>query len=271
MDELIAAPAEPRAETVVADGGRVHVLSAGSGAPLLYLHGAGDLGGWLPALGSLAGGFRVVRPDHPGFNASDDDPAAGSIAGLADRYVQVLDVLGLDRFDLVGSSLGGWLAAELALRVPARVGRLVLVDPAGLPPEVSGPDMFAAGPEQLVVLTGGDEASLAAGRRRDAAVRADAGLSERRRRNTETAARLAREPYMHDPGLVARLAGLRTPTLIVWGALDRLFPVATAAQWVDLLPDARLHVVDGAGHLPFVDRPDEFAAVVRDFLAGPER
>jgi pimeloyl-ACP methyl ester carboxylesterase len=272
MDELIAAPAAPDAETVVADGVRVHVLSAGSGAPLLYLHGAGDLGGWLPALGSLARTFRVVRPDHPGFNGSEDDPAAGSIAALADRYVQVLDVLGLDRFDLVGSSLGGWLAAELALRVPERVGRLVLVDPAGLPPKVPGPDMFAAGPDELVVLTGGDEASLAAGRQRDAAVRADAALSERRRRNTETAARLAREPYMHDPGLAPRLARLRTPpTLVVWGALDRLFPVATAARWVDLLPDARLHVVDGAGHLPFVDRPDEFVAVVRDFLTRPGR
>src|SRR3954451_19358937 len=136
MDEPIAVTAAPHSGTVVAEGLRVHVLSAGTGTPLLYLHGAGDLGGWPPALGSLAGTFRVVRPDHPGFNASDDDPGVDSVAALADRYQQLIDVLDVDRFDLVGPSFGGWLAAELALRVPERVGRLVLVDPAGLPPEV---------------------------------------------------------------------------------------------------------------------------------------
>jgi pimeloyl-ACP methyl ester carboxylesterase len=261
-----AAPAEPRSETVVAGDVRVHVLSAGTGSPLLYLHGSGDLGGWLPALGSLATTFRVVRPDHPGFNASDDDPAANSVAALADRYLQVLEALDLDRFDLVGTSLGGWLAAEIALRAPERVARLVLVDPAGLRPETPAPNMFETDPDELVVLTCGDEASLAAGRQRDAAVRADAVLSERQRRNTASAARLAREPYMHDPELAPRLADLRTPTLVIWGPLDGLFPVGVAAQWVGLLPDARLHVVDGAGHLPLVDRPEEFVEVVRDFL-----
>ena len=71
---------------------------------------------------------------------------------------------------------------------------------------------------------------------------------------------------MHDPGLAPRLAGLRTPTLVLWGQLDGLFPVGVAAQWVALLPDAQLHVIDGAGHLPLVDRPEEFVEVVRDFL-----
>src|SRR4051795_2482714 len=106
MDESIAVTAAPHSGTVVAGGLRVHVLSAGTGAPLLYLHGAGDLGMWPPALGSLAGTSRGVRPDHPGFNASDDGPGVDSVAALADRYLQVIDVLGLDRFDLVGTSFG---------------------------------------------------------------------------------------------------------------------------------------------------------------------
>jgi len=269
LTESPSTAAEPRAETVVVDGTRIHVLRAGDGVPLVYLHGAGDLGGWLPALGGLAGSFRVVRPDHPGYNASEDAAGVDSVADLADRYVAILDALGVGRCHLVGTSLGGWLAAELALRIPARVERLVLVDPAGLPAAVPAPSMFEVSPDELVELTCGDAESLAAGRARDAAVRADAALSERRRRNGATTARLAGEPYLHDPGLAARLPGLRTPTLLVWGALDGLCPVETASRWTAFLPDARLHVVDGAGHLPLVDRPAEFVRVVADFLSAP--
>ena len=259
---------EPSSETVSVDGVGIHVLSAGSGPPLVYLHGAGDLGGWLPALGELATTFRVVRPDHPGFNRSDDDPAVDSVASLAERYLPVLEALGLTRCHLVGSSLGGWLAAEIALRAPERVDSLVLVDPAGLPPESPVPNMFRTPPAELLALLCGDEESLAAGRARAAAVGDDAELTGRRTRNTASAARLAGEPYMHDPGLGARLAGLDVPTLLVWGALDGLFPVEMAKQWTAALPSARLHVVEGAGHLPFVDRPGEFVGVVRDFLSA---
>lgn len=259
--------AAPRAETVVVGGLRVHVLSAGTGSPLVYLHGAGDLGGWLPALDLLAADFRVVRPDHPGFNQSDDDAAIGSVAALAERYLEVLDALHLDAFHLVGTSLGGWLAAEIALRAPERVHRLVLVDAAGLAPAPPAPNMFEVEADELIALTCGDEASLAAGRRRDAAVRADAVLSERRRRNGGTTARIAGDPYMHDPALPGRLSLLRVPALIVWGALDGLFPVETADRWKDLLPVAGRHVIDGAGHLPLVDRPAEFARVVAEFLS----
>jgi pimeloyl-ACP methyl ester carboxylesterase len=262
------AAAAPCAETVLVGGLRVHVLSAGTGSPLVYLHGAGDLGGWLPALDRLAADFRVVRPDHPGFNQSADDAAIGSVAALAKRYLDVLDALGLDEFHLIGTSLGGWLAAEIALRAPARVRRLVLVDAAGLAPGSPAPNMFRVEADALVALTCGDEASLAAGRQRDAAVRADAVLSERRRRNTATTARIAGDPYMHDPALPGRLADLRVPTLVVWGALDGLFPVAMAGHWKNLLPDAGSHIVAGAGHLPLVDRPAEFARVVADFLSA---
>jgi pimeloyl-ACP methyl ester carboxylesterase len=272
MSGTTPAPAQPRGEIVPVDAIRIHVLSAGDGSPLVYLHGAGDLGGWLPALGALATTFRVVRPDHPGFNRSDDDPTVDSVGTLARRYLGLLDALGLVRVHLVGTSLGGWLAAEIALRAPQRVDRLVLVDPAGLPPETPVPNMFETPPEELLVLLCGDEDSLAAGRARAAAVRDDAVLVERRTRNTATAARLAREPYMHDPGLGARLGGLQVPTLVVWGALDGLFPVDMAHQWTRVVPSARLHVVEGAGHLPPADRPEEFVRIVCDFLsdaAGP--
>lgn len=261
-----AAPAAVQERAVLVDGRRIVVSSAGEGSPVLYLHGVGDLGGWLPALSGLAETFSVLRPDHPGFNASDDDPEISSVAQLAARHLQLLDELGLDRVDVVATSLGGWIAAEMALGAPERIRRLVLVDAAGLPTPASVPSMYALDADELVARTCGDAASLARGRQREAALRQDTALSARRVRNADAARRLAGGPSLADPGLEHRLPELRTPTLVVWGELDGLLPVEMAAQWATLLPDARLHVVPGAGHLPLVDRPEEFVAVVRDFL-----
>ncbi|MGZ4567746.1 MAG: alpha/beta fold hydrolase [Blastococcus sp.] len=257
---------EPRSETIVVAGARMRVLAAGTGAPLLYLHGVGDLGGWLPALGMLAETSAVLRPDHPGFNGSDDDAAITSVAGLAARHLDLLDALGVDRVDVVGTSLGGWVAAELALRAPERVRSLVLVDAAGLPTPPSTASMFELDPDELLARTCGDAASVAAGRQREAAVRADAQLLAARARNADAALRLAGGPRLADPGLAARLPGIVAPALVVWGSDDGLVPVELADQWSALLPDARRHVIDGAGHLPFVDRPEEFVGAVRDFL-----
>jgi pimeloyl-ACP methyl ester carboxylesterase len=243
------------------------VLTAGQGEPLLYLHGVGDLGGWLPALGELASGFRVVRPDHPGFNGSDDDATVDSVAALAGRTLDLLDVLGLDRVHVIGTSLGGWVAAELALRAPGRVARLVLVDPAGLTGPVEGPSMFDVDPDELVRLTCGDTGSQVAGQARDAAVRADAELSARRARNAAAARRIG-GPTLRDPSLSHRLADVDACTLVVWGERDGLLPVELGSAWTAAIPRARLHVVDGAGHLPLVDRPGEFVQVVRAFLSA---
>jgi pimeloyl-ACP methyl ester carboxylesterase len=262
--------AQPTSDAVVVAGRRVCVLTAGTGEPLLYLHGVGDLGGWLPALAGLAERFAVVRPDHAGFNGSDDDPAVTTVAGLAARTLELLDVLGLPRVHVVGTSLGGWVGAELALLAPERVGRLVLVDPAGLDGATAAPSMFDLDPAELTARTCGDAESQAAGRARAAAVDADPALAARRARNAATALRLGGRA-LRDPGLAARLAGLRVPALVVWGALDRLLPVALGDEWAAAVPGARLHVVAGAGHLPPVDRPAEFVALVGDFLTGGDR
>jgi pimeloyl-ACP methyl ester carboxylesterase len=113
-------------------GIRVRLLSGGSGEPLLYLHGGGDLGQWTPALAALAGRYTVLRPDHPGFSASADAGGIDSVHELAFFYLDLLDELGLGRVMVVGHSLGGWLAADLATIEPGRVSKLVLVSAAGL-------------------------------------------------------------------------------------------------------------------------------------------
>src|SRR3954447_1344927 len=137
-------PAEFVVELPVVAGLQMRLVIGGpgnGGVPLPYPHGAGGLGAWLPALGRLAGTRTVLRPDHPGFNGSEDDPSITSPTGLAARHLALLDELAVERVDLVGTSLGGWVAAELALAAPERVRRLVLVDAAGLRPDGPAPDM----------------------------------------------------------------------------------------------------------------------------------
>src|SRR5579859_917579 len=129
-------PAEPTEHIIDIRGRRVRVARGGQGAPLVYLHGAGDLGDWGPSLSLLARDFTVYRPDHPGFNDSDDDPSVDTVLDMAFSYLDLFDCLGLDRPSLVGVSLGGWIAAQIAVLAGGRVAGLVVVYGPGLRGEV---------------------------------------------------------------------------------------------------------------------------------------
>ncbi len=127
----------------------MHLLRGGAGEPVLFLHAAGGAGTWLPFHSQLAdAGFEVIAPDHPGFGKSDEFPEAEAIDDLVFHYLDVLDALGLERPHVVGASFGGWIAAELAVYAPHRIGSLRLLSAAGLRlPEhpVDGPLPDAAG------------------------------------------------------------------------------------------------------------------------------
>lgn len=249
-------------------GTRIHLETAGTGPPLLYLHGAGDLGPWPPALTALAGRFSVHRPDHPGFNASGDNDSIDSVHDLAFFYLDLLDALGLDPVIVVGMSLGGWLAADLAALEPSRVGRLVLVAASGVRAEVPTPDVFALSPVELAERMFHTDAARSAAIERAAAIEQDPPLFERYLRNRMATANLGWNPYMHDPKLLDRLHRISAPTLIVWGAEDRLLPVAYARRWAELLPSARVEILEATGHLPLAERPRAFLDVVEDFLGS---
>ncbi|MGY1718644.1 alpha/beta fold hydrolase [Blastococcus sp. SYSU DS0552] len=242
---------------VAVDSGRVRLLRDGEGPSLLYLHGVGDLGGWLPALAQLARAHRVLRPDHPGFNGSDD-LAVATPADVAGVHLRLLDELGVDAVDVVGCSFGGWVAVELALLAPERVGRLVLIDPAGMPAEEEAPQVLDLPPDLAAPLTFSGAEMQEAARRR--ALDMDPVAVERDRRNREAARRLAGDPYMHDPALPRRAAALRMPVRLIWGEDDRIIPVSHARAWTAAIPHTQLAVVPGAGHLPHVERPDAFLA-----------
>lgn len=252
-------------------GTTIRVLGGGDGPPLLFLHGAGDRGVWYPVLASLAERYTVYRPDHPGFGGSDNCDTIDSVHDLAFFYLDFLDVLGVERCRVVGASLGGWIAADLATVEPARVEKLVLVQAAGVHAEgVSIPDLFVLDPVQTVELVYHREDL------REAAVQGARklgeypGALEDYLRNRMATAHLVWNPYLHDPKLPERLHRIQAPTLVVWGANDRLLPLGYGRRWEELLPKARFHVINESGHMPYIEQPDEFVDVVLGFLDAPE-
>jgi pimeloyl-ACP methyl ester carboxylesterase len=279
----------PTEHSIDVRGRRVRLAKAGAGAPVVYLHGSGDLGGWGRALSLLARDFTVYRPDHPGFNLSDEDPSVDSVLDMAFSYLDLFDSLGLDRPSLIGVSFGGWLAAQIAVLAPARIAKVVLVDAAGLRADIPTPDIFTLSPVQHAELLYHrpvlrNPAIAVAEKIQD-----DAGLFQRYLRNRMATAHLAWNPYFHDPKLPGRLHRLTAPVLVVWGAQDRLLPVGYAHRWMEALgpadgpvdgpadgpvgsgarldSPARLEIIDNAGHLPAAEQPDTFAALVREFLS----
>jgi pimeloyl-ACP methyl ester carboxylesterase len=164
---------------------------------------------------------------------------------------------------VIGMSLGGWIAAELAVAHPELVDRLVLVDPAGL--KQSGmelPDLFAITEEENTRLIFQDQALAD----EELARPVPPGALLQRIKNQTTFARLAWNPYLYSLKLGRRLYRVTCPTLLIWGKEDRVIPAANAQLWLDKLPDARLALIENCGHVPHRERTDEFVRLTVDFL-----
>lgn len=244
---------------VEAGGVPVVVRRAGSGTPFLFLHGYTHTGRWLPFHDALAAAGDVVAPDLPGFGGS---PASPDVTGFDDLVLvlrDLLDVLELERVEVVGHSLGGWAAAALAVQHPHRVRSLTLFAPFGLRvPGAPITDFFAAAPDvrQLLPFSGN------AGSHQDLLV--DARSPEGFAQLYAEAAAAGR--YMWNPRydvkFDARLPRLRIPTLLVAGEDDRVLPRAHVDRWAELLPDARVEVVAATGNALLVQQPERCAALV---------
>ncbi len=258
----------PDRERLVVRDTPVDLLRDGAGFPLLYLHGAGAGGRWLPFEQRLAERFAVLAPVHPGHAGSPAADWVEDVSDLAFHYLDLLDTLGLARVHLVGASLGGWIAAAMATMASHRLASLVLVDPVGI--KVEGwiyPFLFAMELPEVVHTVFHDPAAAVALAPRDGGVDT---LLELYRQQTALA-RVAWNPYLYDPRLPRRLGRITAPTLLCWGARDRLAPVAPcAAAWQRAIPGAVLRVVPDTGHVPHLEAPAEVAGAVTDFCAARE-
>ena len=258
--------AEPREETIRVGGIDVHTLIGGSGPPLLVLHGAGGNRGWRRWMAQVGERFTIYAPTHPGFGRSGDAEWMEGIDDLARFYLWFLDTVKLPRAHVLGHSIGGWTAAELATMNPGVVDRLVLVAPAGLKPETGEIlDVFFYPPAELLTYTVHDPATVPEWAELYGQPPTPAEL-EIATRNREMTARLTWKPYMFNPRLDRFLPRVTAPALIVWGREDQIVPAICGEQYRRALPQATLSVLDKCGHLPPIERPDEFATLVLDFL-----
>lgn len=241
-------------------GNRVVLLTAGSGTPLLFLHGAGTFHGFEFAL-PWAERRRVIAPFHPGWGESGDAVGMTDVHDYVMHYLELLDQLKLDKVDLVGFSLGGLLAARFAAEHGDRVRKLVLVAPAGLRDDKHPTaDVLALPPEKLLPMLAVDFSVV----QRHLPAQPDANfMGERYREATATSRLLWERPW--DPKLQRYLHRLTMPTLLVWGQQDALIPVQQSDRWLAGVPGARLRTFDRAGHLVLDEKPEAVRAVA-EFL-----
>lgn len=251
------------ASTIEVNGLRLALRRAGRGEPLLFLHGTDGLGEWPEFLDALARRYEVLAPDHPGFGETAAPAWIDDISDLAYFYLDAIAALGLARIRLVGHSLGGWVALEMAVRSTARLTSLTLIDAAGIHVKgVPKADIFLIDPEEQARLMYADPARAEAQAVRAAAEK----YQEEAIRNRIASARLGWQPRFFNPRLERWLHRIDVPTQIVWGAEDRVIPVAYAHAFHRLIPGASLTIVPDAGHLPHVERPEFVARSLAAFL-----
>jgi pimeloyl-ACP methyl ester carboxylesterase len=243
----------------------LELTEIGTGAPLLMLHGAGGFDPKQPVNALLARRRRLICPSHPGFGKSALPDWLDSVDDIAHVYLELMDLLSLPTVDLIGCSVGGWIAAEMATKAPERFTKLVLVGPVGVktgsPDRLDVPDIFALPADELNNLIYHDPRKM---------VRDPASLSDDELtivvRNRETLALIAWEPYMHNPKLKHRLHRVTAPALFLRGNSDGLISDEYIRAYAGLLPKAQLAAIGDAGHVPHLEQPEKFAAAALAFL-----
>lgn len=250
-------------ETIDIDGCSLTVRRGGAGPHLLWLHGADGLAEWPALLDRLAARFTVIAPELPGFGASTIPPWMDDVSDLAYLLLDVVQRMDLKRTHVAGHSLGGWVALEMAVRQTARIASLSLIAPAGL--HVKGAakaDIFMLDPDEQARLAYADPAmGEAAAERAAASKNQEAAIA-----NRVASARFGWSPRFHNPRLGRWLHRVDVPTLVLWGAGDRIFEPGHAAAFQAAIPGSRLHMVADAGHLPHVERAAEVERTLVSFI-----
>jgi pimeloyl-ACP methyl ester carboxylesterase len=252
---------------VEAAGARLHLIKGGTGEPLLILHDELGYPGWLRFHESLARHYTLYIPSHPGFGKSERLDWITNMRDMAGWYLDALDELGLGRVHVVGFSLGGWLAAEMATMCPEPFTKLVLVGATGIkPPTGQIYDMFLEVAKDFITMSYLDPTKTP----EFPHICPESPTPEQVEAwevAREEACRLGWRPYMHDPSLPHLLRRLRKlPTLIIWGREDAIVPLSVAEVYHASIPGSQLAIIDNCGHHPEIEKSDEFVRQVQAFL-----
>ena len=253
-----------------AKGTKLRVFEAGRGEPLVFFHGAGGLFAENPFLDTLAERYRVLAPEWPGFGESQGEELLEDMLDFALHGWDVVDALGVDKPHLMGHSMGGMIAAEMACVAPRDLNRLVLIGPAGLWIDAHPiPDLFSLLPHELLPLLSHDPAVaaklMAAGVDfNDLEVLKQFLIINARQLGTASKILFP----IPNRRLAKRLYRLRAPTCVLWGEEDRLIVPAYADRWRELIPHAELVRIPASGHLLPYEKPQEFTTAVTTFLSS---
>jgi pimeloyl-ACP methyl ester carboxylesterase len=243
----------------------VRLFRGGSGETVMFLHGAGGHTGWSPFLERLAAEYDVLAPEHPGFGTSDHPASIRNVADVAMYYLDLLDGLDAKGVHLVGHSLGGWIAAELAVRNCSRLASLSLIAPAGVRLKgVPMGDNFIWSPQETAE-------NLFHDRRFTEEMLARTPSEpefELQLVNRLMAAKLGWEPRWFNPALEGWLHRIQVPTQLLWGAEDKLLPSRYAEVWARHVPDIAVEIIPECGHLPQVEKADITARKILAFIGG---
>ena len=255
---------------MVVNGVDLELSDSGRGTPLLFLH-AGHPTGRLkpdaPVLRHLSETFRVIAPTHPGFGEAPAADHMNTVDDLAYLYLDLLDAMDLRDVTLVGVSLGGWIAAEMAIKSTERIARIVLASPVGI--KLGGResrdivDIYSIFDKQIAELAFADAGM---GTPDKSTLAEDDFLAMARSR--ESTARYVWSPYMHDPKLKGRLHRIHVPTLVLWGAADRIVTPGYGRAYAEAIPNARYVEMAAAGHFPHIEKPELLARHVAAFAEG---
>jgi pimeloyl-ACP methyl ester carboxylesterase len=251
----------------VALGPDLHITltEAGTGRPALIVHGGGGPFTIAGIADHLAGTMHTITPTHPGWNGTARPDWFSGIDDLVLAYLQYLEDHNLHDVLVVGSSIGGWIAAEMAVRDGAGlITGLVLIDAVGV--AVDGEpirDVFALDARGLAQYSFHD-----ADRFYIDPATLPAEQMARQQANMATMRVMAGDPYMHDPTLLRRLGRIQIPTLVIWGESDRIVTPAYGAAYAAAFANARFEVIKKAGHLPQLEQPTATFALIDDYATA---
>jgi pimeloyl-ACP methyl ester carboxylesterase len=248
-------------------GIELELLGGGSGKPTLLLHGFQTISPNSPFLSELAKHCRYFAPSLPGFGASKRPKDFDTIYDLVRHILDLIEGVPSDQVTLVGFSFGGWLAAEAAVMRPAKLERLILVDPVGI--RISDRetrdilDIFNVRPDVVREKTFYNAKRFAP----DFDLMEDGELVAYAR-NREALCLYAWNPLLYNPQLKTWLRRINVPTLVLWGTDDGIVSPNYGRIYAELIPGARFALIDNAGHQPEIEQPGQFVAHVAGFMSG---
>ena len=244
-------------------GCEISIKRKGKGKKVLFLHGGRGAPVWLPFMEELSNKFELYVPEHPGYGQSDTPEWLDKMEDVGYFYLELIEHFKMQDIHLVGSSIGGWIAAEMCIRNTNKIKSLVLAAPAGLSLQRQyGLDPFISTDDEFTRNAFYDQ-KLAEGMINQ---EVDEAAMDLILKNKTTGARLTWKPRIYSPQMEKWLFRIRIPTLIISGSHDNICPLEQSKLFNKKIEGSQLAIIENCGHLPHVEKKDEYCDLITNFI-----